>query len=149
MINVVIVDDQIEIAKILSYLYGLKDDIEILGVAQNAEQLWQLVSDKDVDVVSLDIQLDRENGLELCRLLSEKSPNIFIVMCSVEATEENKKLAKEAGASHFLAKPIEIKDVSETLRLFLDRKNRLSEDRSPLTEEKLDELFGAVRDKPT
>ena len=146
MIRMVIVDDFIETAESLSNLYTLRPDIKIVGIAQNAEQLWEVLREEEVNLVSLDIQLERENGLEVCQALHEKFPDLFIVMCSVEATLENKRLTTEAGAAHFLAKPITMNDVAETLQMYFDYKNAMNEPTSPLTRENLDKLFDALKE---
>lgn len=145
MIRMAIVDDFIETAETLSMLYRLRNDVEIVGIVHNGEQLWQVLRKEEVNLVSLDIQLGHENGFELCQVLHEKYPDLFIVMCSVEATIENKRLATEAGAAHFLAKPVTMNNVSETLQLYLNYKKGTNEALSPLTGEKLDELFDAFK----
>lgn len=145
MIKMVIVDDYIETAESLSMLYKLQNNVEIVGISQNSEQLWQVLREKEVDLVSLDIELGRENGLDVCQVLHEKYPDLFIVMCSVEANIENKRLAIEAGAAHFLAKPITMSNVTETLQMYLDYKKGTNEATTPLTEENLDELFDALK----
>ncbi len=144
MVKMVIVDDFFETSESLSLIYGSKGDVEIIGTARNSEQLWNILYEKEVDFVSLDIQLGRENGFEICKLLHEKYPDIFVVMCSVEATIENKRVAKEAGASHFLAKPIGMEDAADTLLRFSNRNRGVEVESSPLTDEKIDELFNKL-----
>src|SRR5579875_3714474 len=104
MIKMVIVDDFAETAESLFMLYKLRNEAKIVGIAQNSEQLRHILQNNEVNFVSLDIQLGHENGLELCRVLRETYPDLFIVMCSVEVTIENKRLATKAGANHFLEK---------------------------------------------
>ncbi|QSO48359.1 response regulator transcription factor [Alicyclobacillus mengziensis] len=145
MIRMLIVDDFIETAESLSQLYSLNKDVEIVGLAQNAEQLWQFLREQEVHFVSLDIEIGHENGLELCQVLHEKYPNIFIVMCSIEATIENIRRATEAGAAYFLAKPISMKVVSEVLLRYSDYKREMNETVSPLTDENIDELLNALK----
>lgn len=144
MIKMVIVDDYIETIESLSLIYGLRGDIEIVGVASNSEELLGILSSKEVDFVSLDIQLGDEDGIEICKLIHRKYPDLFVVMCSVEATLVNRKLANAAGASHFLAKPISTHDVSETLQIFSNRNRNIDTHTSPLTGLELDKLFDAL-----
>ena len=145
MIRMVIVDDCIETAETLSNLYALRDDVEVVGIVQSGEQLWRILGQTDVDLVSLDIQLGHENGLELCQLLHKKYPRVFIVMCSVEETIENRRLALEAGATHFLSKPITMNCVSETVQMCLDHGIGANHAEPPLTLENLDDLFDALK----
>jgi len=144
MVNIVIVDDYLETAETLSTLYRTKQNVEIVGLAQDSGELWEIVESKEVDLLSLDIQLGKENGLDICKVFHEKHPDVFIVMCSVEATEQNKRIAREAGASHFLAKPIGLKEVSEVLEMVVNSKRNSNMDRSLLTSESIDRLFEGV-----
>lgn len=144
MVNIVIVDDYLETAETLSMLYRTKSNIKIVGLAQDSEELWEIVKNKQVDLLSLDIQLGKENGLDICKVFHERHPDVFIVMCSVEATEENKRIAREAGASHFLAKPIGLKEVSEVIEMTENSKRNSNMDRSLLTSEIIDSLFEGV-----
>lgn len=141
MIKVVLVDDFMETIESLSMIYMLQRHINIVGSANNSEQLWGILSEREVDIVSLDIELGYENGLEICKMLHEKYPDIFVVMCSVEATVLNRKLANEAGASHFLAKPITQKDVTQTMRMFSSRGQCSNKSSTALTEGELDRLL--------
>jgi DNA-binding NarL/FixJ family response regulator len=144
MIKIVIVDDFKETAESLSMLYGLRKDVQIVALAHNGDQLWSVLQEHEVDLISLDIQLGRENGLELCQIIHHKYPKIFTVICSVEATIENQRLAAEAGASYFLAKPVSIADISEAIDLFLRCQQDAGTDSSSLTAESLDDLFDSL-----
>ena len=141
MVKIVIVDDYLETAETLAILYKSKANVEIVALAQNSEHLWRIAADREMDLLSLDIQLIGENGFELCEQFHLRYPDVFIVMCSVEATEENKRRAREAGASHFLAKPISMRDVSEVLELWSTQQKNLTIDTLPLTAVAMDKLF--------
>lgn len=141
MVKIVIVDDYLETAETLAILYKSKANVEIVGLVQNSEQLWRTAAEREMDLLSLDIQLIGESGLELCEQFHLRYPDVFIVMCSVEATEENKRRAKEAGASHFLAKPISMRDVSEVLELWSTQHKNMTIDTLPLTAVAMDKLF--------
>lgn len=121
MINVLIVDDYAETMETLGMMYELSRQAYVAGKVSNAKEMWHVLATEKVDLLSLDIQLGAENGLDLCREVHEKYPSIFIVMCSVEAHEANQKAARLAGASHFLAKPLGIKELDAMLEWFRKR----------------------------
>lgn len=144
MVKMVIVDDYFETSESLSIIYSSKGNVEVVGIAHNSQQLWDVLSTNEVDFVSLDIQLGHENGLDICKSLHEKYPQIFVVMCSVEASIEHMNLAKEAGSSHFLAKPISMNDVDDILLKFSNRNRDGEAEQSPLTANKMDDLFNML-----
>jgi DNA-binding NarL/FixJ family response regulator len=140
----VIVDDYSETAQSLALIYRAKNNVEVVGFAQTSKQLWKILSTETVDLVSLDIQLGKENGIEICRLVHQRYPELFIVMCSIEVTLENQRLANEAGASHFLAKPVTMNEAEDTIQKFSNRHRNLAADMSPLQEKQLEKLLNLL-----
>lgn len=137
-------DDYSETAQSLALIYRAKNNVEVVGFAQTSKQLWEILSTETVDLVSLDIQLGKENGIEICRLVHQRYPELFIVMCSIEVTLENQRLANEAGASHFLAKPVTMNEAEDTIQKFSNRHRNLEADMSPLQEKQLEKLLNLL-----
>jgi DNA-binding NarL/FixJ family response regulator len=141
--NVLLVDDVDETLESLSMVYGLFNEVEIVGVAHNSAELWYILSTKHVDIISLDIELGHENGIELCSQIHERYPKILIIMCSIEASEVNRMKAKQAGASLFLAKPVSRDNIREVLQAHKKRAENARED-SAISEDWINDLFSAL-----
>lgn len=109
--KILLVDDHTETLEVLTLLYRLNGRVEIGGHAQSGDEMWERLRAERFDAVSLDIQLGIEDGILLCAQLHEKYPGLFILMCSLDASEEQRCEAYAAGASFFLAKPITHQDV--------------------------------------
>ncbi|WP_026961020.1 response regulator transcription factor [Alicyclobacillus herbarius] len=137
MVKVLLVDDFDETLESLELVYGFHPDVQVVGRAHNAEEMWDILGQQQVDYVSLDIQLGAESGLELCRQIRKKYPKIFVVMCSVEASDRMQKSAIDAGASYFLAKPIGMNEINHAVSSCL--KWHGGED--SLTEQEADDLL--------
>lgn len=71
------------------------------------------------DVLLLDIWLSGTNGQELCKRLKaqELTRNIPVIM--VSANRDGKKIALEAGADDFIAKPFEVEELLSKVEQFL------------------------------
>jgi CheY-like chemotaxis protein len=61
------------------------------------------------DVILLDERMPRMSGVEACKIIHAKYPQISIIF--VSADESAKQRSKDAGASGFLSKPVNLKDL--------------------------------------
>ena len=70
------------------------------------------------DLVLLDIQLPKKNGLEVCRSLRARGLSMPIVALSASVLPEEIARTKSAGFDVFLAKPISPRDLRDAVRRF-------------------------------
>ena len=68
------------------------------------------------DLVLLDIQLPKKDGLEVCRRLRARGLRIPIVALSASVLPEEIARTKAAGFDLFLSKPISPRDLREAVR---------------------------------
>jgi CheY-like chemotaxis protein len=68
------------------------------------------------DLVLLDIQLPKKNGLEVCRSLRARGLRIPIVALSASVLPEEVERTKAAGFDEFLSKPISPRDLRAAVR---------------------------------
>ncbi|AIE85277.1 Sensory box histidine kinase/response regulator [Fimbriimonas ginsengisoli Gsoil 348] len=71
----------------------------------------------DFDLVLMDIQMPRMDGLEAVRTLRERWPNRHIYVCALTANalEEERQRSMEVGMDGFLTKPVRSEEVKKTL----------------------------------
>jgi DNA-binding NarL/FixJ family response regulator len=92
------------------HLLNLDEDIEIVGEAKNAEELFAQLNEAHPDVLILDIYLDgmedlnTMNGFQICTLLREKYKDIRIVAHSVYDDADRVAAILRAGAQGFVSK---------------------------------------------
>lgn len=129
-IRTLIVDDATETLEALMLVYSTQRDVEIVGTAQCRADALQRLRSGDVNLVSIDVQLGREDGFQLCSEISQSYPNVFITMCSMDDNESYRNLATRSGAHHFLAKPMSQDDAAKLTSYFRAWENaRLTEQR--------------------
>ena len=58
------------------------------------------------DIVLLDVDMPRQNGLETLRKVKEQNPAMIVIMLTAYASIENAVVAMKEGAYNFLAKPV-------------------------------------------
>ncbi len=105
-IRVLIVDDSALVRDILSVGLSRDKDIEVVGTAADPFEAGEKIPVLKPDVMTLDVEMPRMNGLEFLRRLMPQYP-LPVVMVSA-LTEKGKQLTMDAlalGAVDFVAKP--------------------------------------------
>lgn len=106
MIRVLIVDDSATVRRVLSAGLGREQDIEIAGTAPDPYLARDMIVALSPDVVTLDIEMPRMDGLSFLRRLMHYHPLPVIVVSSLG--RETSAIALEAlalGAVDFVGKP--------------------------------------------
>lgn len=107
-LNVAIADDNDRILDLLGEVIGNDKDLTLVGKASNGEEMYQIIKNKEPDVVLLDLIMPKMDGLSVMERVSEdrnlkKSPN-FIVITAV-GQERITEDAFKKGASYYIMKP--------------------------------------------
>ena len=76
MITVFIIDDHQMIIEGIQSLLMNEPDIEWMGSAKLPEELLNFLKTRQPDVLLMDINLPQKSGLDLCREVKEKYPEI-------------------------------------------------------------------------
>ncbi len=107
-LNVAIADDNERILHVLGDVVKSDKELNLVGQAENGEELYQIIRTRQPDVVLLDLFMPKMDGLTLMELVGQdktlkKYPN-FIVISAV-GQEQITEDAFQKGASYFLLKP--------------------------------------------
>ena len=81
-LNVAIGDDNERILEILGEIVSNDKELNLVGKANNGEEMYQIIKNKQPDVVLLDLIMPKMDGLSVMELVNEdknlkKSPNFF------------------------------------------------------------------------
>jgi DNA-binding NarL/FixJ family response regulator len=120
-IKTLLVDDSPETLQVLQIQYGLFPEIQIVGQASSFAEALAAMASSQAELVSIDIQLGYDNGLDLCSRIHSEYPRTFVVVCSVEADDKMRKMASAAGADFFLAKPVSSHDLQILFQTYRER----------------------------
>jgi two-component system chemotaxis response regulator CheB len=105
-IRVLIVDDSAMVRKILSEAISAEPDLEVAGTAPDPIVAAEKITALRPDVLTLDIEMPRMDGITFLRRLMRTSPLPVIVISSVAQSGCRAAVqAMEAGAVEVLAKP--------------------------------------------
>lgn len=122
MINVVIVDDSAFMRKALSTMLEKDPEIRVVATARDGEEGLELIRQHDPQVVTLDIEMPRMDGLTALRHIMMEMPRPVLMVSSLttEGAEATLK-AMELGAVDFIPKQLskvslDIVKIEEDLR---------------------------------
>ena len=105
-VRVLVVDDSALVRKALTDSLSLDPDIEVVGSAVDPYVAREKIMRLDPDVITLDLEMPRMDGLTFLRILMEHHPMPVVVVSSLTQAGSQAALdAMEAGAVDVLAKP--------------------------------------------
>ncbi|HSI45443.1 MAG TPA: response regulator [Methylophilus sp.] len=124
--KILVVDDDVRnifaLTKVLEHK-GLHVDIARNGL-EAIEKLQQL---EDIDLVLMDIMMPEMDGYEAMREIRKnpKFTRLPIIALTAKAMKDDQELCMKAGASDYLAKPLDIDRLQSLLRIWIPNLERL------------------------
>jgi len=115
-ITVVIADDIPTTRDDIKRLLYFEEDIEVIGEASDGYEAVALAEELKPDVILMDINMPRMDGIEATERITTNNPQTAIVIISIQGENEYLKKAMAAGAREYLIKPFTAKELSETIR---------------------------------
>ncbi len=105
MASVLIVDDAEVIRNVLKVLLSGSEH-EVVAEAGSGRQALELYAKFRPDVVTMDIRMRDQDGIETLKQLLAKFPEAKVIMVSSHAEKDILLEAVKAGARHYLLKPV-------------------------------------------
>ena len=103
-----VVEDDEKIRRVLRNV--LEDDGFAVVEAQDAEAALALIKSKELSLITLDIQLGRDNGMDLLRTIRGIS-KVPVIMVTGKDDVFDRVLGLEIGADDYITKPFHVREV--------------------------------------
>ncbi|MGZ3596871.1 MAG: response regulator transcription factor [Syntrophales bacterium] len=110
-LKLLVVDDCPEIVKILSSSMELSG--HSVDEAYDGMEAIELLRSNKYDVVITDAEMPRLSGIEVCKYLRARSPNVYVI--GISGSFHALKAFKDAGADICFSKPFSIDKVEDTI----------------------------------
>lgn len=114
-IRIIIADDHPVTRKGLSSVLSEEEDLVIIGETGDGLSTIREADNLDPDVIIMDISLPDIDGIEVTRRIKEKSPHIRIIALSIHSTKHYVIEMLKAGASGYLRKECDVKEVVKAI----------------------------------
>jgi len=104
MPRILVADDNESFRSGLKKLIKQHHDWSVCGEAENGREAIARASELKPDVILLDIQMPRLDGLSACRLIRQKVPASRVLILSMYQSLDLAQIAADAGAWGYLSK---------------------------------------------
>ncbi len=111
MIKVMLVDDQTMLRQSLKFIIEQDSKIEVVGLAGNGKEAFELCREVLPDVVLMDIMMPECDGVEGTRLIKSKYPSVKVIILTTFNNDENVKNALKNGAAGYILKDLDPDDL--------------------------------------
>jgi DNA-binding NarL/FixJ family response regulator len=116
MIKVFLVDDHEVVRRGVAALLEAEDDIQVIGEAGTAESAVARIPALRPDVAVLDVRLPDGSGVEVCREVRSRLPDLACLMLTSYADDDALFEAVMAGAAGYVLKQIHGSDLVGAVR---------------------------------
>ncbi len=130
-VKLLVIDDDPKVSWALSE--GLSHNFEVLS-ARDGEEGLGLVSTQKPELILLDIKMPKMSGLEVLEKIKSLDSQLDVIMLSGHGDTQNVIESIRKGASEFINKPFDIKEVEIHLQNALE-KHRLKKEVTTLRKE--------------
>ena len=103
-VRVLLVDDSAEFAESARAVLAADARIEVVGVAADGAEALDLAEQLRPDLVLMDIEMPRVNGVDATRAIRDRCPDSQVVMLTGRRERDDEVGSGEAGAVGFLHK---------------------------------------------
>ena len=107
-VNVAIADDNERMLELLGNIISAEKNLTLVGKANNGEEIYQIIKNKEPDVVLLDLIMPKMDGLSVMDMVNKdqnmrKRPE-FIIVTAI-GQEKITEDAFRKGAAYYIMKP--------------------------------------------
>lgn len=115
-LKVLLVDDHRLMLAAIRFSLEREDDLTVVGETTSGATVANLVGQTGPDVVLLDVRMPDVDGLTVLEQLRERYPSVAVVMFSGIDDPALVRAALERGASAFVLKHVEPRDLAAAIR---------------------------------
>ena len=136
-VKIMITDDHSMIREGLKNLLELDGDIEVIDEAENGEECLQKLLTVKPDVLLLDINMPKMNGLEVLKSLKDAKSKVKVLILTVHNETEYLMKAVEIGINGYVLKDSESAELKKAIFTIADGENYIQPSLIPALNSKM------------
>lgn len=138
-ISVVMVDDHVMVRQGMKQLLEMDGDIRVVGEASDGEEGIKVLEETDPDVLLLDINMPKLNGLQALQKIREKGIERKVLLLTMHDEAEYLLKAKEIGVDGYVLKNSEVSVLKKAIYSVYEGDAFIQETLLPLMNEEVEE----------
>jgi DNA-binding response OmpR family regulator len=119
---------------------GLEAEHYAVDVSNDGEQARALATELDYDLMVLDLNLPRLDGVNILRRVRAEKPQLPILVLTARGRVDDRVICLDAGADDYVVKPFSFSELSARIRALLRRSRLPSESLLMVEDLKLDRI---------
>lgn len=140
--RILVVEDDAPLATFVRK--GLEAEHYAVDVAGDGELARQMISESDYDLVILDLNLPKLDGIAVLNAIRPKKPSLPVLVLTARSRVEDRVLSLDTGADDCLIKPFSFTELSARVRALLRRGPRTVETVLQVSDLQLDRVARRV-----
>jgi two-component system OmpR family response regulator len=118
--RILIVEDELDLQDAIAD--GLRIDGYAVDTCDNGETAYELLYEVNYDLVVLDLNLPKMDGLEVLAKIRDEKPELKVLILSARGSVSDKVRGLDIGANDYLAKPFDFTELEARIRNLLRRR---------------------------
>ena len=143
-VQVVIVDDHVMVREGIKQLLEMDGDIKIIGEAGDGEEGIKIIEKTDPDVILLDVNMPKMNGLEMLQKLKETGIPRKVLILTIHNEVEYLLKAVEIGVNGYVLKDSELAVLRKAIFSVHHGENYMQPSLAPLLMKRMQENTSEV-----
>ena len=116
-IRIMIVDDHEVVRLGMRAAFEAEPDMTVVGEASNGAEALAKIPVLDPQLILMDVRMEKMNGIEACREIKSRNPDVHILMITSYADNDAMISSILAGASGYLLKHVSRAELLRSIRL--------------------------------
>lgn len=126
MINLFLVEDHPLVSEGIKAIFEREKEINCTHYFDNGKDFLAKLNHIQPDVIVMDINLPDISGIELCKIVKEKFPTIYVIALSINNEKSIIKKMIENGASGYILKDAAQYEIVDAIKAVVQRKTYFS-----------------------
>lgn len=118
--RILVVEDETDLQTAIAD--GLSIDGYAVDTCGNGEDAYGLLYTENYDLVVLDLNLPKMDGLEVLEKIRDEKPDLKVLILSARSRVDEKVTGLDLGANDYLSKPFDFAELEARIRSLLRRK---------------------------
>lgn len=136
-VRVMLADDHVLMREGIRQLLEFDGSIEVVAEANDGEECIEKLQEMSPDILLLDINMSKKNGIEVLKDIKNKNINVKVLILTVHESIEYLLKAVELGADGYIMKDSESAELKKAISVIMNGENYIQPNLIPALNNRL------------